>query len=180
MTCGTVCSPSSYKWRNISTTYCNRCTRSIIIWTFALGIVVLAFYGMVLFKNWNDSIVAELSTSKCPSEEVPADLALEDWVKPGKQRTGLFHCYCLSYYNKGTLPAALDAMLEVRPGLDEDPCGDWAFVYENSMYLVILTGAMIGAINGICVALFEHIVILEKCLTYMDEIKAQFNRITMI
>jgi hypothetical protein len=71
-------------------------------------------------------------------------------------------------------------MLEVNPGLDEDPCGDWKFVYENSMYLVIITGAMIGVINGICCAIFESIVVLEKCMTLENEIKAQFNRIVTI
>jgi hypothetical protein len=40
------------------------------------------------------------------------------------------------------------------------------------MYLTIISGAMVGALNGICVALFEHIVILEKLPTMMDEIKA--------
>jgi hypothetical protein len=39
---------------------------------------------MVIFKDWNDSIKAELSTKKCPKDPVPADLALEDWIKPGK------------------------------------------------------------------------------------------------
>lgn len=84
LTCSTVCSPSSIKWQNISVTFCNRLTRSIIIWLIAIGIIVLAFYLMIIFKDWNDSIKAELSTATCPSEPVPADLALEDWIKPGK------------------------------------------------------------------------------------------------
>ena len=71
-------------------------------------------------------------------------------------------------------------MKAVNPELDEDPCSDWKFVYDNSMYLVIITGAMIGVINGICCALFEMIVVVEKCLTLENEIKAQFNRIVTI
>lgn len=67
LACGTVCSPSSFKWENISVTYCNRLTRSLIIWTLAAGMIFLAFYLMVMFKDWNDSIKAELSTKKCPS-----------------------------------------------------------------------------------------------------------------
>jgi hypothetical protein len=98
LSCSTVCSPSSLKWANISVTYCNRMTRSFIIWLIAGGIIFLAFYLMVMFKDWNDSIKAELSTKKCPSEPVPADLALQDWIKPGKQRNGLFHCFCLTEY----------------------------------------------------------------------------------
>jgi len=39
---------------------------------------------------------------------------------------------------------------------------------------------MIGALNGICVVLFQHIVMFEKCLTYMDEIKSMFSRIVLI
>ena len=171
---GTVCSPSSFKWNNISVTYCNRLIRSIIIWTIAIGMIVLAFYLMIIFKDWNDSIKAELSTKKCPSQPVPADLAFEDWTKPGKQRGGLFHCFCLTAYNKfgGDTSSTLAEFLEVNPGLDEDPCGDWTFVYENSMYLVIITGAMIGLLNTICVVIFEIIVIFEKCLTFETETKA--------
>lgn len=48
------------------------------------------------------------------------------------------------------------------------------------MYLVIITGAMIGLINTICVVLFEIIVIFEKCLTFETETKAQFNRMVTI
>jgi len=42
-------------------------TRSLIIWILAAGMIFLAFYLMVMFKDWNDSIKAELSTKKCPS-----------------------------------------------------------------------------------------------------------------
>ena len=48
------------------------------------------------------------------------------------------------------------------------------------MYLTIISGALVGILNSICVALFEHIVILEKLPTMMDEIKAQFSRIVMV
>jgi len=48
------------------------------------------------------------------------------------------------------------------------------------MYLVIITGAMIGLLNTICVAIFEFIVIFEKCLTIETETKAQFNRMVTI
>lgn len=137
---------------------------------------------MVMFKDWNDSIKAELSTKKCPSLPVPADLALEDWAKPGKQRQGLFHCFCLTAYQKtgGDVSATYDEFIAIKPDLDTDPCDDWKFVYENSMYLVIITGAMIGVINGICCFIFEVIVVFEKCLTLENEIKAQFNRIATI
>lgn len=47
--------------------------------------------------------------------------------------------------------------------------------------MIIVTGALIGAINGICVFLFEVIpVFFEKCLTYSEETLAQFNRIFVI
>jgi len=38
--------------------------------------------------------------------------------------------------------------------------------------MIIITGAMIAAINGICVFLFEALIFLEKCVTYPEESKA--------
>lgn len=47
--------------------------------------------------------------------------------------------------------------------------------------MILVTGILIGAINGICVFLFEVIpVFFEKCLTYAEETLAQFNRIFVI
>jgi hypothetical protein len=88
----------------------------------------------------------------------------------------------LTAYQKtgGDVSAATAEMLLVNPTLDESPCDDWKFVYENSMYLIIITGAMIGVINGICCFIFEVIVSFEKCINLEDEIKAQFNRIATI
>jgi hypothetical protein len=52
---------------------------------------------------------------------------------------------------------------------------------ELAMYMIIITGAMIAAINGICVALFEILVpIFEGCVTYPAESKSQFNRIVIV
>jgi hypothetical protein len=81
---------------------------------------------------------------------------------------------------EGDVSAANAELLLVNPSLDGEPCTDWKFIYENSMYLVILTGAMIGIINGICCFIFEVIVEFEKCINLEDEIKAQFNRIATI
>ena len=47
--------------------------------------------------------------------------------------------------------------------------------------MILITGIMIGAINGICVFIFELVpTIFEKCLTYAEETFAQFNRIFVI
>ena len=86
-----------------------------------------------------------------------------------------------TYQTAGGDVSAADAeLLVVNPNLDESPCEDWKFVYDNSMYLVIITGAMIGIINAICCFIFEVIVVFEKCINLEDEIKAQFNRIATI
>jgi hypothetical protein len=82
--------------------------------------------------------------------------------------------------NEGDVSSATAEMLLVNPSLDAEPCEEWKFIYEYSMYLVILTGAMIGVINGICCFIFEVIVVFEKCVNLEDEIKAQFNRIAVI
>ena len=50
-----------------------------------VGIVIGAFYAMVIFKNYNDSILAGFDPNlKCPSDPISPDLALEDWDKPPK------------------------------------------------------------------------------------------------
>ena len=50
LSCSNVCSPSSIKWYNINVTFCNRVTRTIIVWMIAFGIIFLALFAMVLFK----------------------------------------------------------------------------------------------------------------------------------
>jgi len=73
--------------------------RSILIWTLAILVVLLAFYGMVRFKDWNDELKAgaALDTS-CPAKPIKTYVALEDFYRAGKQRQGFLHCYCLTEY----------------------------------------------------------------------------------
>ena len=179
----TPVAPSSIIWKNIQYSPCNRAIRSILIWIVALAIVAAAFIGMVRFKDWGDEIKAGASLEvKCPPDPVEPELALIDWDKPGKQREGMMHCYCLAAYNEngGNVASTMEVWQGLRPDIEENPCEEWKWVYEKSFYLIIITGAMIGALNGICVALFEHIVILEKCQTYAAQTKAQFTRIVTI
>lgn len=80
-----TCAPSSIKWEHISYSKCNRGCRSTLVWLFAILLVCIAFYLMVLFKNFNDELKAGASLdTKCPKEPIPADIALDDWEKPGK------------------------------------------------------------------------------------------------
>lgn len=51
---------------------------------------------------------------------------------------------------------------------DESPCVEWKYAYDNNFYLVIIAGIILGAINGVCVFLFEIIVHFEGCVTYME------------
>jgi hypothetical protein len=46
---------------------------------------MLAFWGMIAFKNYNDEVVlgAGLFTT-CPSEPIDIEIALIDWQKPAK------------------------------------------------------------------------------------------------
>jgi len=62
-----------------------------------------------------------------------------------------------------------------------DLCQEWSSLRTDSQLMILITGIMIGAINGICVFLFETIpTVFEKCLTYAEETLAQFNRIFVI
>lgn len=79
------------------------------------------------------------------------------------------HCYCLDVYNLngGNVQPAFAQFKEVDADLVKNPCDDWKFSYDFAFYLTIISGAMIGLLNTICVAIFEQVPILfEGCLTY--------------
>ena len=77
--------PSSLKWQNQTYSEFSRGCRSGFVWVLTVGIVIGAFYAMVIFKNYNDSILAGFDPNlKCPSDPISPDLALEDWDKPPK------------------------------------------------------------------------------------------------
>jgi hypothetical protein len=40
---------------------------------------------LILFKNKTDEVLLELGTnSRCPTDPIPPDIALDDWDKPPK------------------------------------------------------------------------------------------------
>lgn len=91
------------------------------------------------------------------------------------------HCFCLSIYNKeGSVSSTLPLFQAIDPKIQLNPCEDWLWVYQNSFYLTIITGAMVGALNGICVAIFENIAPLEKCLTFPKQDMGIFQRVGLI
>jgi hypothetical protein len=80
------------------------------------------------------------------------------------------HCYCLAYLNEfGSVDGTKAKFLAVASDLKGDPCGEWFPIYQNSAYFIIITGALIGAINGIVVFLFENLAFFGKCLTWTGE-----------
>ena len=81
------------------------------------------------------------------------------------------HCYCLSVYNinGGSVEPAFPLFKKIDADLEKNPCEDWKFSYDFAFYLTIISGAMIGMLNTICVAIFENVpVIFEGCKTYTD------------
>lgn len=165
--------PSQIQWRNIIYSECNRATRTVIVWIFAVAVILVAFYGMVLFKDYNDYLISGVGLgTKCPPETVTIDVALEDWKKPYKQRQGLTHCYCLSIYNEeGSIDSTVELFQELDSSVSPTPCEAWYEVYSQAMYLTIAAGAMISIINSICVAMFQYLPpLFEKCLTFREEI----------
>lgn len=144
---------------------------------------------MVRFKDWNDTLKANADPNKiCPSDEthggeiveITAMMAYDDYLKFPKNRDGLLHCFCKDFDKNSTIEDAYEVLLEIDPELEPNPCIAWKSSYSISFYLIIISGALISAINGICVFVFEVIVAFEKKLTYMDETIAQFQRIVMI
>ena len=172
---------SSIKWENMRYTRCNRITRGIIVWIIAILIMALAFYGMVRFKNYGDGLIAAAPTARCPKKPIPIEDAYNDWLKVINQRNNKFACFCKVYNEKNGGVAGTEALFKaIDSKIEENPCEEWKFAYDNNFYLVIISGAMISILNVICVVIFEMIVVFEKCRTYMDETIAQFSRIVMV
>jgi len=81
------------------------------------------------------------------------------------------HCYCLQVYNTngGNVQSAFPLFKKIDPELKKNPCEEWKFSYDFAFYLTIISGAMIGLLNTICVAIFENVpVLFEGCLTYQE------------
>lgn len=67
------------------------------------------------------------------------------------------HCYCKKSLDEmGSIDGTYDLFLEFNSTLTKSasPCFEWKFAYDNYFYLVIIAGAMIGLINGLCVFIF--------------------------
>jgi len=172
---------SSIKWENIKYTKCNRAVRSTFVWILAIFMMVLAFYGMVRFKNYGDGLVAAAPKARCPKKPIPIEDAYNDWLKVINQRNNKFSCYCKAYNDKnGGIAGTEPLFLAIDSTLEANPCEEWKFAYDNNTYLVIISGAMISILNVICVMVFEKIVVFEKCRTFMEETTAQFSRIVMV
>lgn len=163
--------PTSMIWKHQVYSDCNRLARTIIIWILAGIVIVLAFYLMVIFKIWNDEMLLEAGINvKCAKEPPTPQEVLVDYEKPIKQRQGYVHCFCLDFQTKnGTIDGSQELFLEVDDSLDTDLCAQWQGFRSDSQMMIIITGAVIGAINGICVFLFEIIpMVFEKCLTHSE------------
>ena len=183
LSCAEPIAFSSIIMRHARLSPCNRATRALLIWLLALVIIAAAFYGMMRFKYYNDSLVAAASMNEACPPEVPVDTAYADFLKSLKQRQGSLHCKCLEVYNDGGGDvSAAKPMFEEHVGpLPENPCEAWKVSYDYGAYLTIISGAMIGILNAVCVAIFEQVPILfEGCLTYQGQTKSQFHRIIII
>jgi hypothetical protein len=75
------------QWQNLKYSFCCRTTISLIFWVVAVLIICIGFYFIILFKDYNDALVASAKLdSKCPSEPIEIEFVYEDYEKPPKQR----------------------------------------------------------------------------------------------
>lgn len=74
----------AYIAKHIRLSKCNRCTRSLIIWIFAIAIITAALIGMVMFADYNYSLTAAASMGEACQPDVEANVAYEDFLKPLK------------------------------------------------------------------------------------------------
>jgi len=72
--------PGGMQWLNIKYSWCNRLTRSIIIWILAWIIIIGGFLLMIYFKDINDAMVLEASLNvKCPSKLPSINRVYQDY-----------------------------------------------------------------------------------------------------
>jgi hypothetical protein len=73
------------QWQNMRYSICCRTTMPIVFWVIAVLILMLAFYLMIIFKDYNDTLVASAKLdTKCPSEPIELEFVYEDYEKPPK------------------------------------------------------------------------------------------------
>jgi hypothetical protein len=144
-------------------------------------VIVCGFLLIIYFNDYNASLVASANLdARCPNE-IELHYVVEDYEKPPKQRQGFMHCYCLNAYQaNGTIEGVLEPLLAENPDLTENPCVEWQWVYENSFYLTIITGALVSAISAVAVMVFEILAPMEKCISYPEEEQNVMRRIGMI
>ena len=145
-------------------------------------IVAIAFIFMIIFKDWNDSIVESASLdTKCPITPIELADVYDDYKQPEKQRKGYMHCFCLTTYQEtGEISQTMETFKKIDSGIEENPCEEWLWRYENSFKLSIIAPAMVALINIIVCLIFELVAPLEKCLTFTEEDRGIFKRIVVI
>lgn len=81
-------------WDNIGLTRCNRWTRKIIIWGFALLLILIALILMVRFTNYSTELTAAAPNVDCANRTIEIDLAWIDYNMIPNLRNSDMHCYC--------------------------------------------------------------------------------------
>ena len=126
---------------------------------------------MIIFKDMNDSIIesAALDT-KCPLQPLDINDVYDDYLNQVKQRKGYMHCFCLTTYQEtGEVSQTMAKFKKIDATIEENPCEDWLWRYENSFKLQLVAGVMVALINLIVCLIFEFVAPLEKCLTFTEE-----------
>lgn len=172
----------AYIWGNLKHPHWLRYLVQGFVWALAVGVIVLAFYFMVQFKLYSDSLVAAAPKAMCPAGPlIPVNEAYDDFTKPFNQRNNRLHCYCRTWLEtNGEVLSSLAEFQTVAPELVESPCKEWRFAWDFSFYLIIIAGAMIGMINVVCVVIFEMIAAFELCRDHAELSNLQFLRIFII
>lgn len=163
-------------WANIGIHWWSRWIRKIVIWGFAIALIFIALILMVRFQNYSTELTAAAPNVNCANRTIAVESAWADFERVANLRNSDMHCYCDKVLKEnGTVDGTYELFKAFNSTIpkDESPCFEWKFAYDNYFYLVIISGAMIGAINGVCVFIFEVIVIFEGCLTYMEMTLAQ-------
>jgi hypothetical protein len=171
----------AYIWGNLKHPHWLRYLVQGIVWGIAVGIIILAFYFMVQFKLYSDSLIAAAPKAMCPEAQLPVSEAYDDFTKPFNQRNNRLHCYCRHWLEEnGEVASTFKEFKTVAPQLEVTPCKDWEFAYNFSFYLIIIAGAMISMINVVCVVIFELVANFELCRDYAELSNLQFLRIFII
>lgn len=167
--------PDNIMWQNMGYSRANQLCRKSIVWLIAITLTILAFIGILYFKNLAIESQSDFKTrTDCPA--VTMAQAIADQYLDPNMRQGMMHCYCYD----GMLKALktrdwaeftkflATSFAEVKPGDDTKYCGLWWDSFTLTSSVKFGAPMIVVIINVLVTKVFEVLAKFEKHYTKGD------------